>query len=180
MSIKFVFNKEIIDKCLDALAKELLKLRCKHEIEIILVGGSSILLNYHFRANSYDIDAYYKSDILKQAISNVTDLLNLQVGWINDDFIKTTSYTSKIIEFSEFYKEFRNILDVRTVSKEYLIAMKLKSFRKYKNDIQDIIGILNEDKTITLQRIKNAVIDLYGSFEYIDIEARNFIEVLLH
>jgi hypothetical protein len=35
---------------------------------------------------------------------------------------------------------------VRTVTGEYLIAMKLMSGRQYKNDISDIVGILREQR----------------------------------
>lgn len=179
MSINFVLTKENIDYYLLELSKELLRLKCKHKIEIILVGGSSILVNYSFRTSSLDIDAYYKDDILKQAISNLIERLDLPVGWMNNDFLKTPSFTFNIIQFSEFYKEFSHILSVRTITKEYLIAMKLISFRIYKNDLQDINGIILEDKSITLKKIKEAVINLYGNYNVLKEDAKEFIERLL-
>ena len=58
--------------------------------------------------------------------------------------------------------------------------MKLASFRKYRNDISDIIGILNsnydKDMEITFEEIQKAIINLYGSYDYIEKEARQFIE----
>lgn len=101
------------------LAKELKTLKCTRKIEIIIVGGASILLNYNFRPSSYDIDAYFVSDVLKQTINNVSDKLSLPVDWMNKDFIRTSSFSTKIIRYSNFYKEYKNILTVRTVSKEY-------------------------------------------------------------
>lgn len=142
----------------------------------MIVGGASILLNYNFRPSSYDIDAYFVSDVLKQAINNISDRLNLPVGWLNKDFIRTPSFSPKIIQYSTFYKEFKNILTIRTISKEYLIAMKLVSFRAYKSDITDIVNIIEEDENITLECIKTAVINLYESYEFLSLKSRLSIE----
>ena len=75
---------------------------------------------------------------------------------------------------------FSNILTVRTVSEEYLIAMKLMSARPYKNDLSDIFGILAEQyqigNPISLDTIKQAVIDLYGSFDFINPDIWSLIE----
>lgn len=64
--------------------------------------------------------------------------------------------------------EFSNILNIRIMNREYLIAMKLKSFRYYKNDISDIIEILKEHQDrndpISLQEICTAVENLYGNW----------------
>lgn len=64
--------------------------------------------------------------------------------------------------------EFSNILNIRIMNREYLIAMKLKSFRYYKNDISDIIEILKEhqdrNNLISLQEICTAVENLYGDW----------------
>ena len=68
---------------------------------------------------------------------------------------------------------------MRIVTGEYLIAMKLRSFRKYKNDLSDIIGILNEHEKrgnpITIERIERAVIDLYGSWDNYPKGAKEYI-----
>ena len=71
----------------------------------------------------------------------------------------------------EYYRTFSNVLTIRTVRGEYLIAMKLKSWRPYKKDRSDVIGILMEHSSIgqpiTLDMIKRAVINLYGEWEAI-------------
>lgn len=56
--------------------------------------------------------------------------------------------------------------------------MKLVSFRVYKNDISDIINIINEDKNITLKRIKEAYENLYGSYDQLEDEKKKFLEEL--
>ena len=66
---------------------------------------------------------------------------------------------------------------------EYLIAMKLRSGRQYKNDLSDIIGILAEQKRmgspITMEQIELAVINLYGGWEGFSEESRLYIQQIL-
>ena len=58
--------------------------------------------------------------------------------------------------------------------------MKLKSFRAYKFDRSDVIGILSTEKLngtpLSLEQIKQAIIVLYGSYDSITNEAKTFIE----
>ena len=160
------FNKENLDLYLKELAKTFRKLNGKSvPAEIILIGGASILINYGFRDMTYDMDAIIiSSTAMKQAINQVGDNLGLPNGWLNTDFMRTKSYSPKLIEHSVYYKTFSNILTVRTVTAEYMIAMKLMAGRKYKNDLSDVIGVLKYHKEqgvpITLEQIKKAVINL--------------------
>lgn len=182
MSYEYVaFNKDNLDLYLRELAKEFRKLNGKMmPAEIILVGGASVLANYGFRNTTYDMDAVIlASSAMKEAINHISDKFNLPNSWLNTDFMKTSSYSYKIIEKSVYYKTFSNILTVRTVSGEYLIAMKLISVRKYKNDLSDIVGILmshvENGNPISLDMIQSAVIDLYGSWNVISSYAVEFI-----
>ncbi|MCM1200971.1 MAG: hypothetical protein NC312_07050, partial [Bacteroides fragilis] len=81
--------------------------------------------------------------------------------------------------FSVYYKTFSNVLQIRTVSAEHLIAMKLRSGRKYKNDLSDIIGILAEherrDDPISKGRIDMAVHNLYGGWDGFSADSVSFI-----
>ena len=141
-------RKEDLDLYLKELAKEFRKRNGKAmPAEITLIGGAAILINYGFREMTYDMDAIMSAaSSIRDAISFVGDKYGLPVGWINDDFTKTDSYTPRIIRFSKYYRTYSNIMTVRTVTGEYLIAMKLKSGRQYKYDRSDIIGILWEQK----------------------------------
>lgn len=71
-------------------------------------------------------------------------------------------------------------MSIRTITAEYLIAMKLRSGRKYKSDLSDIIGILNEHhkqgKPITLDAINRAVDNLYGGWEGFPTGMQQFVE----
>jgi hypothetical protein len=79
-----------------------------------------------------------------------------------------------------YYKTFYGVLQVRSISAEYLIAMKLKSGRKYKNDMSDIIGILAEHKErkepLTWEKVNQAVVDLYQDWDGITEEVKVFIK----
>lgn len=182
MSTKIAFTSENLNMYLKELAKDFRKLNGKTmPAEIILIGGASILANYGFRDMTYDIDAIISaSSAMKDAINRVGDKFNLPVGWLNDDAKKTNSFSNKIIEVSEYYRTFSNVLTVRTVSAEYLIAMKLMSGRRYKNDISDIYGILWEHKKrgnpIHYEDVDRAIIKLYESWEKISALSKSLIE----
>jgi hypothetical protein len=167
MSIESQFTRENLDTYLKDLAKEFRKLNGTAMLaEIILIGGASILANYGFREMTYDIDAVIiASSAMKEAVNHVGDKHGLPNGWLNMDFKTTSSYSDKISEVSVYYKTFSNILNVRTVAAEYLIAMKLMSGRQYKNDLSDVAGILWEHQKngnpITKEAIDKAIIVLY-------------------
>ena len=182
MSTDISFTKENIDRYLKELAKEFRRLNGnKMPAEIVLVGGASILANYGFREMTYDMDAIIQAtSAMKEAINHVSDSFGLPNGWLNTDFARTKSYSPKLIQYSTYYKKFSNILTIRTVFAEYLIAMKLMSGRKYKSDLSDVIGILREHekrgKSISMGQIKTAIIALYGSFETIPKDSADFLE----
>ena len=170
--------------CLKELAKEFRKNNGnKMPAEIILIGGASILNNYGFREMTYDMDAIINSSsAMKDAINIVGGRLGLPLGWINTDFMNTNSYTPRLVGVSKYYKTFSNILQIRTVSAEYLVVMKLMADRQYKNDLSDIVGIIIEQEErgdiLTLERIKKAIIDLYDEYELIPYNSRSFIEAI--
>lgn len=139
------------------------------------------MINYGFRQMTNDIDAVFQAgSAMKEAADTVAEEYNLPANWLNSDFTFTNSYTDKLVYFSEPYKTFSNILHVRTISGEYLIAMKLMSGRIYKNDLSDILGVLTaqreKGKEISLPQIIKAVEDLYGEWRNIPERSRKFIE----
>ena len=176
------FTRENLDKFLKELAKEYRRLNGKSmPSEIILVGGAAILANYGFRDMTIDIDAViHAASSMKEAINHVGDKYDLPKGWLNTDFMRTGSYSQKLDEFSVYYKSFYGVLTVRTIVAEYLIAMKLRSGRKYKNDLSDIIGILAEHEKkgtpITFDKIDTAVKNLYGDWKSIPEDTKSFVK----
>ena len=176
-----VFKKDNLDLYLKELAKEYKKLAGKNmPAEIILIGGAAVIENYGFRDMTTDVDAIISAaSAMKDAINRVGDRFDLPNGWLNADFQKTGSYSSKLLQYSSFYKTFHQVFNVRVVTGEYLIAMKLRAFRQYKNDLSDIIGILAEHKKrgdpMTFERIEKAVTNLYGSWDGFPNGAKDFI-----
>ena len=175
-------TKANLEQYLKELAKEFRRRSGKGiPAEIILIGGASVIINYGFRELTYDMDAIINaSSAMKDAIRFIGDKYKLPNGWMNDDFVKTGSYTPKIEQYAKYYRKFSNVVTVRTVTGEHLIAMKLMSGRKYKYDRSDIIGILaaqeKAGKPLSFENVKSAVCDLYGSYEVLSEEIRQFIE----
>ncbi|MBQ6677678.1 MAG: hypothetical protein IJM71_06495 [Clostridia bacterium] len=176
-----VFKKDNLDLYLKELAKEYKKLvGGKMPAEIVLIGGAAVIESYGFRDMTADVDAIISSaSAMKDAINLIGERYDLPSGWLNADFRKTDSYSGKLLQYSSFYRTFCQVLNVRIVTGEYLIAMKLRAFRQYKNDISDVIGILAEHEKrgdgITAKRIDRAAEDLYGSWDGFPDGARDFI-----
>lgn len=185
MSAEMTFGKDQIDNYLKEVAKQYRKLNRKGmPAEITLIGGASILINYSFRDSTYDVDALIQaSSSIKDAINYVTDTMGLPNGWLNDDFKHTTSYTPRLVTFSQHYRTFSNTVTIRTITGEYLVAMKLKAFRQYKHDISDIVGILWEHvrsgDPLTYEKINKAVCDLYDGWDNMPETAHSMIQSIL-
>ena len=182
----FVITKDKIEQYLSELGKLLNKKKARgFHSEIIIVGGASILLNYGFRFNSADIDCSDKGGILmNDVINEIAIKYHLPSNWINTDFVHTKSYSNKLDLYSQFYKTYGyGTLDVRTIKDEYLIAMKVVSARKYKNDYSDIYGIINEcrnnNKNITYEMITTALVNLYGTTDVADKNALSFTKRII-
>ena len=176
-----VFKKDNLDLYLKELAKEYKKLVGRNmPAEIILIGGATVIENYGFRDMTTDVDAIISaSSSMNDAINRIGDRFDLPNGWLNADFQRTGSYSSKLLQYSTFYRTFNQVLNVRVITGEYLIAMKLRAFRQYKNDLSDIIGVLAEHEKrgdpMTFERIEKAVTDLYSSWDDFPNGAKDFI-----
>ncbi|MDR2536774.1 MAG: hypothetical protein LBC46_00555 [Treponema sp.] len=168
MSTERPITRDNLNEYLKALAKEFRRLNgTKTPAEIVLIGGAAVLAGYGFRELTYDVDAVIiASSAMKEAINIVGDRLDLPRGWLNDNFTRTESYTDKLLEVSVYYRTFSNVLQVRTVTAEYLVAMKLMSGRRYKNDISDVYGILWEHQKngapMSKAAVEQAIAALYG------------------
>ena len=179
---QFEFTRDNIDLYLKEVAKEYRKQAGKKmPAELVLIGGASVLINYGFRNMTTDIDALIQAaSAMKDAINRVGDRYDLPHGWLNADFTNTDSYSVKLSQFSVYYKTYANIVTIRTVEAEYLIAMKLRSGRQYKSDLSDILGILAEHQRrgvpISMEQIRKAVADLYGAWESLPETSQAFIE----
>jgi len=171
------FNKENIEIYLNDFAEEYKKLtKEKQSLKIVLVGGASVLINHNFRKSTNDIDySNPQSSIIDKAVEKTANKYGLFKNWLNNDFRKTSSYSDKIDEISVFYKKISDIVEIRTISPEYLIVMKLMAFRDNKHDQSDIAGILMEckenGKPLNIENIKNAAVTLYGNIDKLPKES---------
>lgn len=185
MSVEALITKENLDTYLKEVAKRFRKLNGKvMPAEITLIGGASILINYGFRDSTYDVDALIQaSSSMKDAINYVTDMMGLPNGWLNEDFKNTKSYTPRLVHYSKYYRTFSNVVTVRTITGEYLVAMKLMAYRQYKHDISDIVGILCEQQKngdpLTFERIDKAVTDLYDGWQNMPAGSKEMIKGIL-
>lgn len=176
------FTKENLGEYFNDLSKELKKdFGRKANIELIVVGGASILLNYGFRESTSDIDAFEVShQSIKDTINRVGDRHNLPNGWINSDFKTTLSFSPRLAQVSKPFKTYNQVLSIRTVAAEYLIAMKLASFRPYKTDSSDVIGIIQEhekaQQPITYDKVDKAVTFLYDGWDKMPEGSQDFIK----
>lgn len=171
-SEKTLITKENAYPILKAFAKEYKKQNgTSVPVELVIVGGGSILLNYGFREATQDFDIMVQSlGLIKNVSYRIADLYNLPDNWLNTDFMRTASYSDKLREVSKHFCSFNNgSLEFRTVNEEYLIAMKMVSAREYRNDISDVVGILiymkNESENFSMDRIDYAINFLYGKRE---------------
>ena len=171
-----MFNRMDMNNNLKELSKELKRefgQNSKHEI--VVVGGAAIVLKHDFRESSSDIDAIVSDgSSIKDAVRRTADRLGLSADWLNSDFKQSSSYSGQLVAVSKYYRTFNQVLDVRIVDDKYLIAMKLKSFRAYKNDQSDIIGLL-QDSPFTYEEICSAVERLYGKDNGVKPEAWEFL-----
>ncbi|WP_147525451.1 DUF6036 family nucleotidyltransferase [Acetivibrio ethanolgignens] len=149
----------------------------KANFELIIVGGAAIALRYGFRETTQDIDAILSAGAssIKDAVRRVSDKNKIDPNWLNSDFVKTRSYSKALIEHSKFYKTYNQVLQVRIIEDAFLVAMKLKSFRVYKNDMSDIVGVIQESPNISIDKIKDACLKLYGSTAEISDAAWSFV-----
>ena len=171
-SEKTLITKENAYPILKAFAKEYKKQNgTSVPVELVIVGGGSILLNYGFREVTQDLDIMVQSlSLVKNVSYRIADLYNLPDNWLNTDFMHTASYSDKLREVSKHFCSFNNgSLEFRTVNGEYLIAMKMVSAREYRNDISDVVGILiymkEESEDFSMERIDHAIDFLYGKRE---------------
>lgn len=131
-------NKQEIEKNLRLLGQELLQRQVTGEI--LLVGGSVMLLKVQNRETTKDIDAYFvigQAEIIRQAAQAVADREGLAQDWINDA-AKGFFYTQPPTEQWAEYPGLR----VYIPSLDYLFAMKVVAGRP--QDIDDIKALAHE------------------------------------
>ena len=167
MSHNTLISKNNIDAIFEFLSQEYELLGGTQKIDIFLVGGAAIVLNFNYRLSTIDIDAYYKTnEAFKEATKITSQKFQLPSDWLNSDFVNTPSYSKEIIKKSKLFKSFNNLITINTLEPNYLIAMKLKSSRPTAGDLEDIIMMIYELRykqiPISFNDIMNAYNELYS------------------
>lgn len=161
-------NEKIDNEKLETYLRDFsktLRKQCGKEVsvDLYIVGGASVLLNYDFRNTTIDVDAVIRTNAsIKDAIKSVANKYNLSYNWLNSDFEKTSSFSNALIKHSTYLRTFSNIVHIYTIKDEYLLAMKIKACRIYKNDLSDIIGIIQSNEKLTFDDIEKAYFNLYN------------------
>jgi hypothetical protein len=111
--------------------------------EIAVFGGAAIVLGFDFRNATQDVDAMIiqgHGQVVK-AQEEVGTEFGLPPNWLNE---QGTSYLSKQNDF-EMFKTYPSEgqfgLRVLKATPQYLLAMKLLSFRTYGHDFEDIVQL---------------------------------------
>lgn len=170
-------TKDIVDVLLKELANRYRRIDKKgyQPVDIVIVGGGSILLNYSFRQSTVDIDAIlHVSSAINDIAIDLSKEYDISPHWLNSDFMILSSYSKRLESVSQHYRSYNNgKFNIRTINAEYLIAMKMQAGRLYNNDLPDIIGILASEKqkgnNITFDKIEDALEFLYDNLTVQDV-----------
>jgi hypothetical protein len=108
-----------------ALAAELE--RQNERAELLIVGGAALVLLFHARESTKDVDAYFvrpEGSVIRSAAASVADALDLPADWLNDGakaYLVGASEGTVLFESSS--------LIVRAAAIPQLLAMKLAAWR---------------------------------------------------
>jgi hypothetical protein len=157
-------NKETIIKSLKIIGQRLLEKGLKGEI--LIAGGAAMCLAHDARDSTEDLDAIFKPFNEIYSISlDLVDELNLPIGWLNDAikvFMTKDPPKNNLFNFPG--------LDVFTVSPEYLLIMKLASFRSGTSDFDDaklLIKMLEIDSLYKAKELLRPYLPLNDKFNII-------------
>lgn len=172
-----MLSKENIDVYLDKLAEKILeKFGPEASIEIIVVGGAAIAINYTFRESTMDIDTFSKSSAyLDELVADVAKECALPTDWMNHNVMVTGSFTPQIAKYAQEYKKFRNVLDVFTADALTLVCMKSVCCRPDSHDILDIKNILDAEPEITFKQIVDRFLEFYSGWDKMSMDAQMYL-----
>lgn len=90
-----MLSKDNIDVYLDKLADKILeKFGPEASIDIVVVGGAAIAINYTFRESTMDIDTFSRaSAYLDELVADVAKECSLPTDWMNHNVMVTGSFT---------------------------------------------------------------------------------------
>jgi hypothetical protein len=122
--------------------------------EMLVAGGAALVLLYHARDTTKDVDAYFltpNASAVRRAAGRVADQLSLPEDWLNDS---AKGYFEGLSEGETLYDS--PPLRVRSVSTSQLLAMKLAAWRD---------AIDRSDAQLLLQRLSGSRSEIWKALE---------------
>lgn len=172
-----MLSKDKIDIYLGELGEKILaKFGSEASIDIVIVGGAAIAIDYTFRESTMDIDTFSRySTVLDELAVEIAAENNLPVDWMNHNVMVTGSFTPDIEKYAEPYKTFSGVLHVSTADALTLVCMKSVCCRPDSHDLLDIASILDEKPDITFTDIVDRFIKLYGDWSKMSMDAQMYL-----
>ena len=118
-------SAEDIRQAFEALSEELE--RGQRHAEMIVFGGAALVLLFHARESTKDVDAYFVSpeaSAIRTAAEAVAKRLDLPADWLND---AAKGYVVELTTGATLYES--TALTIRAASTAQLLAMKLAAWR---------------------------------------------------
>lgn len=131
-------------------------------IPILVMGGSALCLKYNYRL-TVDIDADVKfSHNKRNAINEVAMTYNIPVDWLNEDVMKSNSYSRLLWDRSILCNVLHNFLEVRIVNDLDQLCMKVTAGRV--KDMQDIVVLIQKlvQAGYIFEQYQGRYLELYG------------------
>lgn len=168
-----IFTKDYIIELFNELNERLKE----EEIvgDIVLYGGAVMCLQYNAREFTQDIDAFLspKTEIEK-IVEEIARERSIPADWLNDSVVQFTSENEQIKIFMKLSN-----LNIYTANAEYLLALKIQSFRiGISSDEDDIKFLLNELKITVIQEVIE-IIELFFPKGYLNQRTQYAIQYLI-
>ncbi|MGA8615973.1 MAG: hypothetical protein WB760_30670 [Xanthobacteraceae bacterium] len=143
--------------------------------EIVIYGGSAILLQFDWRKTSLDVDARVITErnhgIIIDAAREAAQQLNLPRSWLNESvamYARRDEDAADRVLVGLYPSPERFGLRVTAANPEYILAMKLKALDRVTaddRDYQDAIGLGIARGITTVDQIRDVYRRYFGSAE---------------
>lgn len=146
----------------------------KVQVDMLMAGGSALIVGHNFRIYTENIDAFIKSSVdISICIDEVSSMHSLPSDWINSDFTKSPSFSAKLSDHADFIKSY-GVLNVYKICDLDLLCTKLVSYSD--KDKVDIEGLVTDNPILTKEAVDNELSYLYGDCDnLISYDARVFL-----
>jgi hypothetical protein len=132
-------TREDIIRAFEMLSAELPAVAAPHEL--FIMGGAALVLRFHARDSTRDVDAVSSDRAMRDAAARVGALLGLPEDWLNDGakgYVHGFAPGDVVFETAA--------LRVRTLAVPQLLAMKLSAWRDDIADARLLLSKLSGEK----------------------------------